>query len=154
MLRDEIHKKLEKKQEPNLQRCQKPLPVPVFESKRKRGGRPLRKMKESYAFNDIRKLANRAMLVVPEESSLRDGIGSESGMLVRARSTTIRLSASTVKLGVKVDKKSKWKHNGRHGAASGLASSLAFTPFQGILLLNPQADMHQLVSGVLSTYFI
>ena len=73
-------------------------------------------------------------------------------MLAHGISSALRLSASTVTLDVKVDKKLKGKHYGRHGAASRLA--LAFAPFEGIQPLNPQADMHQLGRGVHSTYFM
>jgi len=72
-------------------------------------------------------------------------------MLAHGISSALRLSASTVTLDVKVDKKLKGKHYGRHGAASRLA--LAFAPFQGIQPLT-QADMHQLCRGVQSTYFM
>ncbi|XVF44029.1 hypothetical protein PTKIN_Ptkin02bG0087400 [Pterospermum kingtungense] len=47
----------------------------------------------------------------------------------------------------------KEKNYGSSGATSGLTSSLAFTPVQGIELTNPQAHAHQLGSGTQSTYF-
>ncbi|PNX76911.1 U4/U6 small nuclear ribonucleoprotein Prp31-like, partial [Trifolium pratense] len=69
-LKDEIHKKIEKWQEPPPAKQPKPLPVPDSEPKKKRGGRRLRKMKERYAITDMRKLANRMQFGIPEESSL------------------------------------------------------------------------------------
>lgn len=48
-LKDEIHKKIEKWQEPPPAKQPKPLPVPDSEPKKKRGGRRLRKMKERLA---------------------------------------------------------------------------------------------------------
>ena len=48
--KDEIHKKIEKWQEPPPAKQPKPLPVPDSEPKKKRGGRRLRKMKERLAF--------------------------------------------------------------------------------------------------------
>ncbi|XP_068638402.1 U4/U6 small nuclear ribonucleoprotein Prp31 homolog [Aristolochia californica] len=57
-LREEIRKKIEKWQEPPPAKQPKPLPVPDSEPKKKRGGRCLWKMKESYAVTDMRKLAN------------------------------------------------------------------------------------------------
>ncbi|XP_073222112.1 U4/U6 small nuclear ribonucleoprotein Prp31 homolog isoform X3 [Cicer arietinum] len=69
-LKDEIHKKIERWQEPPPAKQPKPLPVPDSEPKKKRGGRRLRKMKERYAITDMRKLANRMQFGVPEESSL------------------------------------------------------------------------------------
>ncbi|KAK9278819.1 hypothetical protein L1049_028398 [Liquidambar formosana] len=52
-----------------------------------------------------------------------------------------------------VAKKYKEKHYGSSAATSGLTSSLAFTPVQGIKLTNPQAHADQLGSGTHSTYF-
>ncbi|XP_058736734.1 U4/U6 small nuclear ribonucleoprotein Prp31 homolog [Vicia villosa] len=152
-LKDEIHKKIEKWQEPPPAKQPKPLPVPDSEPKKKRGGRRLRKMKERYAITDMRKLANRMQFGIPEESSLGDGLGEGYGMLGQAGSGKLRVSAGQSKLAAKVAKKFKEKNYGSSGATSGLTSSLAFTPVQGIELTNPQAHAHQLGSGTQSTYF-
>ncbi|RYQ94782.1 hypothetical protein Ahy_B08g089716 isoform B [Arachis hypogaea] len=151
--KDEIHKKIEKWQEPPPAKQPKPLPVPDSEPKKKRGGRRLRKMKERYAVTDMRKLANRMQFGVPEESSLGDGLGEGYGMLGQAGSGKLRVSIGPSKLAAKVAKRFKEKNYGSSGATSGLTSSLAFTPVQGIELTNPQAHAHQLGSGTQSTYF-
>ncbi|KAK7395712.1 hypothetical protein VNO78_16279 [Psophocarpus tetragonolobus] len=151
--KDEIHKKIEKWQEPPPAKQPKPLPVPDSEPKKKRGGRRLRKMKERYAITDMRKLANRMQFGVPEESSLGDGLGEGYGMLGQAGSGKLRVSVGQSKLAAKVAKRFKEKNYGSSGATSGLTSSLAFTPVQGIELTNPQAHAHQLGSGTQSTYF-
>ncbi|KAJ6710278.1 PRE-MRNA SPLICING FACTOR PRP31 [Salix koriyanagi] len=127
-LREEIHKKIEKWQEPPPARQPKPLPVPDSEPKKKRGGRRLRKMKERYAITDMRKLANRMQFGVPEESSLGDGLGEGYGMLGQAGNGKLRVSIGQSKLAAKVAKKFKVKNYGSSGATSGLTSSLAFTP--------------------------
>lgn len=152
-LREEIRKKIEKWQEPPPPKIPKPLPVPDSEPKKKRGGRRLRKRKERYAITDMRKLANRMQFGVPEESSLGDGLGEGYGMLGQAGSGKLRMSAAPSKFSAKVAKKFKEKRYGSSGATSGLTSSLAFTPVQGIELSNPQAHAHQLGSGTQSTYF-
>ncbi|EPS69875.1 hypothetical protein M569_04885, partial [Genlisea aurea] len=149
--RAEILKKIEKWQEPPPAKQPKPLPVPDSEPKKKRGGRRLRKMKERYAITDMQKLANRMLFGVPEDSSLGDGLGEGYGMLGQAGSGKLRVTARQSKLGVKVAKKFKEKQFGSSGATSGLTSSLAFTPVQGIELSNPQAN--QLGGGTQSTYF-
>lgn len=59
MLRDEIEKKLDKLQEPPPVKFVKPLPKPIETSKKKRGGKRVRKMKERYAMTELRKHANR-----------------------------------------------------------------------------------------------
>ncbi|KAK4488841.1 hypothetical protein RD792_004631 [Penstemon davidsonii] len=149
--RDDIHKKIEKWQEPPPAKQPKPLPVPDSEPKKKRGGRRLRKMKERYAITDMRKLANRMQFGIPEESSLGDGLGEGYGMLGQAGNGKLRVSVGQSRLAAKVAKKFKQTSFGSGGATSGLTSSLAFTPVQGIELSNPQAN--QLGSGIQSTYF-
>ncbi|URE22809.1 U4 U6 small nuclear ribonucleoprotein, partial [Musa troglodytarum] len=123
------------------------------EPKKKRGGHQLRKMKERYAITEMRKLANRMQFGVPEESSLGDGLGEGYGMLSQAGSGKLRVSIGQSKLAAKAAKRYKEKHSGSSGATSGLTSSLAFTPVQGIELTNPQAHGNQLGSGTQSTYF-
>ncbi|XP_004513088.1 U4/U6 small nuclear ribonucleoprotein Prp31 homolog isoform X1 [Cicer arietinum] len=152
-LKDEIHKKIERWQEPPPAKQPKPLPVPDSEPKKKRGGRRLRKMKERYAITDMRKLANRMQFGIPEESSLGDGLGEGYGMLGQAGSGKLRVSVGQSKLAAKVAKRFKERSYGSSGATSGLTSSLAFTPVQGIELTNPQAHAHQLGTGTQSTYF-
>lgn len=152
-LREEIRKKIEKWQEPPPAKQPKPLPVPDSEPKKKRGGRRLRKMKERYAVTDMRKLANRMQFGVPEESSLGDGLGEGYGMLGQAGSGKLRVSVGQSKLAAKVAKRFKEKNYGSSGATSGLTSSLAFTPVQGIELTNPQANGAHLGGGTQSTYF-
>lgn len=152
-LRDEIQKKIEKWQEPPPPKQPKPLPVPDSDPKKKRGGRRLRKMKERYAVTDMRKLANRMRFGVAEESSLGDGLGEGYGMLGQAGSGKLRVSMGQNRLAAKAAKKFKEKQYGSSGATSGLTSSLAFTPVQGIELTNPQAHAALLGSGTQSTYF-
>ncbi|KAK6922162.1 Prp31 C-terminal, partial [Dillenia turbinata] len=113
----------------------------------------IRKKIEKYATTDMRKLANRMQFGVPEESSLGDGLGEGYGMLGQAGSGKLRVSVGQSKLAAKVAKKFKEKNYGSSGATSGLTSSLAFTPVQGIELTNPQAYANQLGSGTQSTYF-
>ncbi|ESQ29468.1 hypothetical protein EUTSA_v10023432mg [Eutrema salsugineum] len=151
--RELIGKKIERWQEPPPARQPKPLPVPDSEPKKRRGGRRLRKMKERYAVTDMRKLANRMAFGTPEESSLGDGLGEGYGMLGQAGSNRLRVSSvpSKLKLNAKVAKKLKERQYSGGATTSGLTSSLAFTPVQGIELCNPQAL--GLGSGTQSTYF-
>ncbi|CAK9182478.1 unnamed protein product [Ilex paraguariensis] len=151
--RDQIHKMIEKWQEPPPAKQPKALPVPDTQPKKRRGGHRLRKMKERYAITKMRKPANRMQFGVPEESSLGNGLGEGYGMLGQAGSGKLHVTAEQSKLAAKVMKKFKVKHYGSSGATSGLTSSLAFTPVQGIELSNPLAHAHQLGSGTQSTYF-
>ncbi|XP_071741199.1 U4/U6 small nuclear ribonucleoprotein Prp31 homolog [Rutidosis leptorrhynchoides] len=104
--REEICNKIEKWQEPPPAKQPKPLPVPKPEPKKKRGGRRLRKMKERYGMTDMCKLVNRMPFgLIPEESSLGDGVGQGYGMLIGK----LRVSVGKNKLTAKVDKKLKRK---------------------------------------------
>ncbi|GER43767.1 U4/U6 small nuclear ribonucleoprotein Prp31 [Striga asiatica] len=116
--RAEIHKKIDKWQEPPPAKQPKPLPVPDSEPKKKRGG---------------------------------DGLGEGYGMLGQAGNGKLRVSVGQSRLAAKVAKKFKDRNYGSSGGAtSGLTSSLAFTPVQGIELSNPQANQ---LGGGTSTYF-
>lgn len=57
--KEDIEKKLDKLQEPPPVKFAKPLPKPIEGSKKKRGGKRVRKMKERYALTEFRKQANR-----------------------------------------------------------------------------------------------
>lgn len=57
--KEDIEKKLDKLQEPPPVKFIKPLPKPIEGSKKKRGGKRVRKMKERYALTEFRKQANR-----------------------------------------------------------------------------------------------
>ncbi|KAL6542496.1 hypothetical protein OROMI_024098 [Orobanche minor] len=123
-MRQEIVNKIDKWQEPPPARHPKPLRLPDSQPRKKRGGIRLQKAKRRYGLTEMRKLANRMAFGVPEDSSLGDGYGKGHGML-------------TSKLRVKVANKFK-KKSCQYAAAAAAASTLAFTPVQGIELCNPQ----------------
>lgn len=99
------------------------------------------------------KLANRMQFGVPEKSSLGDGLGKGYGLLGQAGSGKLRLSVGQSKLAAKVAKRFKENKYGRSGARSGLTSTLAFTPVQGMELSNPIPQGNLLFSGSGRTYF-
>ncbi|KAJ4816694.1 U4/U6 small nuclear ribonucleoprotein Prp31 [Rhynchospora pubera] len=110
-------------------------------------------MKERYAITELMKQKNRMPFGKQEETSLGDGLGEGFGMLGQAGSGKLRISVAQSKLKPKATKKFKEKSYGSSGATSGLTSSLAFTPVQGIELTNPQALGSSLLgSGTQSTY--
>ncbi|KAM3302455.1 U4/U6 small nuclear ribonucleoprotein Prp31 [Capsicum chacoense] len=150
--KEKICKKIEKLHELPPARLPKALPVPDFTSRKKTGGRRHRKRKERYQVTDAQKLRNRMQFRVPEESSLGDGIEVGYGMHGQAGSGRLRISARQSKKIAKISEANK--SYGSTGAfTSGLSSSLAFTPVQGIELVNHQAHSDQLGSGTQSTYF-
>ncbi|KAK2079688.1 hypothetical protein QBZ16_002083 [Prototheca wickerhamii] len=140
-LRDEMRAKIEKWQEPPPARQTKVLPLPdAGENRRRRGGRRYRKMKERYGLTELKKQANRMGFNQPEEEFVdgEDTIGL--GVINKEGSGRLRSVAvqQRQKLSAKTAKKYAARGYGSSGTAtSGLSSSLAFTPIQGIELANP-----------------
>lgn len=140
-MRAEMIKKIEKWQEPPPAKQVKPLPAPDAEPKKRRGGRRLRKMKERYGLTEMRKAANRVNFNQPEEEYLDGDEVVGLGVLGKEGSGRLRIVAtqSKLKLNAKTAKKvAQRQRTNVHGlatsAATGLQSTLAFTPFQGFEL--------------------
>lgn len=135
-MKKEIQAKIEKWQEPPTAKTVKPLPAPDFEPKKKRGGRRQRAMKEKYGVTEMRKAANRVNFNIPEEEIGMSGEGM--GLLGNSgASGRLRMAAGNSKKLQKDASKIVAKKYGSSGATNGLSSSLAFTPVQGIELVNP-----------------
>ena len=85
----------------------------------------------------MRQLTNRVQFG-QEEDTTSDGMLGV-GMLGKAQQTgKVRVSAKEQKL--QAEKNKKQRTASSSGASNGLASSLAFTPVQGIELVNPTAN--------------
>lgn len=132
--KEDIEQKAIKMQEPPPPKEVKALPIPPEASGKRRGGRRLRKMKERFGMTQMRQLSNRVQFG-QEEDTTSDGLLGV-GML-SAKSGKMRVSAKEQKLAAEKNKK---RQNSSSGATNGLASSLAFTPVQGIELVNPTAN--------------
>ncbi|KAI8066809.1 hypothetical protein BC940DRAFT_239600, partial [Gongronella butleri] len=149
--RDEIDQKLEKLQEPPPVKNIKALPVPDEGPKKRRGGkrqatRPkwpwqtVRRQKEAYAMTELRKAQNRMAFGEAEEEV---GFGDESEGLGMTTKQAGKIRAAAIdrrtkgKFPMDPFKQPKLKSYGSH--TSGLATSLAFTPVQGIELADPTA---------------
>lgn len=184
MFREEIEKKLDKLQEPPPVKFIKPLPKPIEGSKKKRGGRRVRKMKERYAITEFRKQANRLnfgdvseielgwALILKlhfnltrllrcfqiEEDAYQGDLGYTRGVLGKSGTGRIRLPQVDEKTKVRISKtlqKNLQKQQQVWGGStttvkkhvSGTASSVAFTPLQGLEIVNPQAAERGLESN-------
>ncbi|TMW87037.1 hypothetical protein EJD97_020511 [Solanum chilense] len=139
-----ILKKMEKLQELPPAKQPKPLPVPLDSNayKKKRGGSRKRKRSKRYEITERQKLVNRIKFGVAEESSLGDGLGQGYGMLSQADGIG--------KLRLSVIKKKFKSSTTSNRVYSGLTSSLAFTPIQGIELSNPDQAKHTATSHYFS----
>ncbi|CAG9464599.1 unnamed protein product [Pedinophyceae sp. YPF-701] len=142
-MRRQIRAKIDKWQEPPPARTVKPLPRPDAEVKKRRGGRRLRKMKERYGITDVRKLANRVGFNSVEDEFIDGDEAVGMGMLSsRQGSGMLRAVAQQQKQKLSKMQMKRLEKNpafrvGAGGGGSGIATSLAFTPVQGIELVNP-----------------
>ncbi|XP_005181177.2 U4/U6 small nuclear ribonucleoprotein Prp31 [Musca domestica] len=146
--KEDIEKKLDKLQEPPPVKFIKPLPKPIEGSKKKRGGKRVRKMKERYALTEFRKHANRMNFGDIEEDAYQDDLGYSRGTIGKT-GAGIRLPQVDEKTKVRISKtlqKNLQKQQVYGGSTtvkrqivSGTASSVAFTPLQGLEIVNPQA---------------
>ncbi|KAI7868164.1 hypothetical protein BDF14DRAFT_608002 [Spinellus fusiger] len=130
--REEIDHKIEKMQEAAPHKITKALPIPDEGPKKRRGGRRVRKMKEAYAMTELRAARNRMAFGEAEDEV---DFGDETEGLGMAAKQIGKVRASVADQRNKAPKKS-WNTS---GITSGLASSLSFTPVQGIELIDPTA---------------
>lgn len=161
--REDIIQKIEKWQEPPPARKGDVLPAPDADEMKKtrRGGRRLRRMKEKYGMTELKKQANR-MLFNQAEDEFIDG-EEAIGLGAIGKDGSGRLRALAAQQKQKISAKAAKRHGLRnYGSASGVAtsglsSSLAFTPIQGIELVNPNNNAlggaKESEDGTKSVYF-
>jgi U4/U6 small nuclear ribonucleoprotein PRP31 len=140
--RDLALKKIEKWQEPPPPKAQKALPKPDDKPRRKRGGRKYRKQKELTRMTELAKQKNR--MIFGQAEITDDYTGEGYGMIGVAGSGTLRTqrSKNKQKLVGKAKHQLRRVKDARAGsstALSGLSSTIALTPVQGMELVNPNA---------------
>ncbi|KAG0170756.1 U4/U6-U5 snRNP complex subunit prp31 [Apophysomyces sp. BC1034] len=134
-MREVIDQEIDKWQEPPPTKIIKALPVPDEGPKKRRGGRRVRKMKEAYAMTELRAARNTMAFGEQEEEVVFGDETEGLGMAVR-QTGKIRASVADARNKVKAPKQKSYNTS---GTTSGLASSLSFTPVQGIELIDPTA---------------
>ena len=148
--REEILKKIDKMQEPAIVKGVRALPAPVDAPKKKRGGRRVRQMKERYAVTELRKQANRMTFGELEEDLYQNDLGYTRGNIGKGGiGGGIRSAQVDERTKVRISqtlKKNLQKQQAVWGGTtsikkhvSGTASSVAFTPVQGLEIVNPLA---------------
>ncbi|EEB19151.1 U4/U6 small nuclear ribonucleoprotein Prp31, putative [Pediculus humanus corporis] len=161
MFRESIEKKLDKLTEPPPVKFAKPLPKPVDQPKKKRGGKHVRKMKERYAMTELRKQANRMNFADIEDDAYQEDLGYTRGTIGKTGTGRIRLPQIDEKTKVRISKtlqKNLQKQQQWGGSTSvkkqvsGTASSVAFTPLQGLEIVNPHAA-EKIVNEANAKYF-
>ncbi|GAB1518886.1 small nuclear ribonucleoprotein [Rhizoctonia solani] len=140
-LRAKIEKHLERLAEPPPQKVVKALPIPDDGPKKRRGGKRARKAKEAYAMTELRKLQNRMEFGKAEEEVGAFDETKGLGMMGNSFGK-VRAGAADAKSKAKMSKANKLRTQAITRAAqsantSGTATSLSFTPAQGLELVNP-----------------
>ncbi|RWS15816.1 U4/U6 small nuclear ribonucleoprotein Prp31-like protein [Dinothrombium tinctorium] len=147
-LREKIERALDKLQEPPPVKQVKPLQPPIDQPRKKRGGKRVRRMKERLAMTELRKQANRMNFGEIEDDAYQEDLGFTTGQLGKSGMGRIRMPQVDEKTKVRISKalqKNLQKQQVHGGSTtvrrqvSGIASSVAFTPLQGLEIVNPQA---------------
>ncbi|WAQ96549.1 PRP31-like protein, partial [Mya arenaria] len=148
-LRADIEQKLDRLQEPPPVKHAKALPVPIDQARKKRGGRRARKMKERLGLSEMRKAANRMNFGEIEEDAYQEDLGFSLGTMGKSKTGRIRGPIVDSKTKARISKSLQQKIQKERQTwggsttvkkqVSGTASSVAFTPLQGLEIVNPQA---------------
>jgi U4/U6 small nuclear ribonucleoprotein PRP31 len=146
----EIKGKIEKWQEPPPPPKPKPLAAPDDGVKKKRGGRKVRKMKNKMMMTEVRTAANRLKFgEAVEDDFSRDG--ETFGMLSQANSGSGHIrqpKGGDIQRKTIVNAAKRKFLSGKQSVggtqtglkSGGMATSLAFTPVQGLELANPALE--------------
>ncbi|KAF3932264.1 hypothetical protein ABW19_dt0203038 [Dactylella cylindrospora] len=164
-LKQDILERLEKLTEPPPNKGPKALPAPDDKPARKRGGRRVRKAKEATAMTELRKQQNRMVFAEAEKEISYGDSTKGMGMMGMQDSGKIRATKIDPRTRAKLSKNNlgwgtpagghqsvvnPFKNTPGAGGmmstfgarstagVSGTASSLAFTPVQGIELVDPK----------------
>ncbi|CAK4612299.1 hypothetical protein LEN26_009148 [Aphanomyces euteiches] len=134
----ELADKFEKWQQPQKAKTKKALPRPDDKPRRKRGGKRYRKMKERTQLTEVRREWNRQNFAASGEEYGDNAMGITTGRLGAEGSGQLRVIKKAQKQTQRKLKAASYATQANH-QQSGLATSLAFTPVQGIELMNPSA---------------
>lgn len=137
--RKEINDKLEKMVEPPENKPTKALPIPEDKKSKKRGGKRIRKFKEQFQMTELQKAQNR--MTFGREDEGQAGYGEESRGGPGMPTGNVRNIQLDNKTKAKMSKGMQQRVQSvkrMDETTSGLQSSLAFTPVQGIELVAQQ----------------
>ncbi|KAL1483194.1 hypothetical protein MTO96_013090 [Rhipicephalus appendiculatus] len=154
-LREEVERKLDKLQEPppcQAGQATAPAHRPEPQEARRTQGmhhfHRVRRMKERFAVTELRKQANRMSFGEIEEDAYQEDLGFSSGQIGKSGAGRIRSAQVDEKTKVRISKtlqKNLQRQQVYGGSTtvrrhvSGTASSVAFTPLQGLEIVNPHA---------------
>ncbi|KWU47243.1 Nop domain-containing protein [Rhodotorula sp. JG-1b] len=163
-MKGKLEAEMERLARPSALKVVKALPRPDEKKKARRGGKRARKAKEAYAMTELRKQQNRLKFgEAEEEVGAYDDV---QGMgMIGSSSGRVRANMGEARSKAKLSKSAKGrlasiKAPTSGTATSGLATSLAFTPVQGLELVDPskmrskveEANAKWFADGAFSTY--
>ncbi|KAI1295673.1 U4/U6 small nuclear ribonucleoprotein Prp31 [Halotydeus destructor] len=144
----QIERALDKLLEPPPVKNVKALPAPIDQAGKKRGGKRVRRMKERMAMTEFRKQTNRMNFGDIEDDAYQNDLGFTTGTIGKSGKGSIRAPQIDEKTKVRISKtlQKNLQRQQIYGGTttikkqiSGTASSIAFTPLQGLEIVNPQA---------------
>mmetsp|Transcript_30848 Transcript_30848/g.67705 ORF Transcript_30848/g.67705 Transcript_30848/m.67705 type:complete len:547 (-) Transcript_30848:78-1718(-) len=139
--RAEIESKIEKWEEPDKAQTVKALPKPDLTTKKRRGGKRIRRMKERFEETELMKQANKRAFSKETGEYGDDAMGLTLGMLDTKEGGNLRIATEKRKMRQANTKASRKRAiQMSSGTTNGLASSMVFTPVQGLELVNPDAQ--------------
>eukprot|EP00804_Cyclotella_cryptica_P023612 CCRYP_011943-RA/>CCRYP_011943-RA protein AED:0.04 eAED:0.04 QI:1992/1/1/1/1/1/2/80/501 len=138
---EELRGKFAKWEEPDKAQVVKALPKPDLTTKKRRGGKRIRRLKERFEETELMKQANKRAFSVEAGEYGDDAMGLTLGMLSTKEGGAMRNTVETKKMRLANTKASRKRAvQMSSGATNGLASSMVFTPVQGLELVNPDAN--------------
>jgi len=138
---EELRQKFAKWEEPDKAQVVKALPKPDLTTKKRRGGRRIRRMKERFEETEMMKQANRRAFSTESGEYGDDSMGLTLGMLDTKDGGAMRNTVEKRKMRQSNTKASRKRAiQMSSGTTNGLASSMVFTPVQGLELVNPDAN--------------
>ncbi len=154
-LRDDIVGKIEKWQEPPKGKLKKALPKPDAMPARKRGGKGHRRRKARLEATELVKARNTVIFGDDQDEYGDSAMGKTFGIIGKAGTGQLRVAKKKRKMSQKEEVKAKARQKQGKFApgSSGLASSLAFTPVQGIELPDQGAELERKRMSSTQKYF-
>ncbi|CAI5440157.1 unnamed protein product [Caenorhabditis angaria] len=163
-LLEDVRRKMEKMLEPPPVKANKALPKPLDKASKKRGGRRMRKMKERLGMTDLRKAQNRMNFGELQEDVMQEHMGMDVGQNKSGNVSGGRIRQAVIDQKTRARMSQKMqrqleKQKAAGGMTSlrtkiaGTASSVNFTPIQGLEIVNPSARESKDQPGTSSNYF-
>jgi U4/U6 small nuclear ribonucleoprotein PRP31 len=146
-LRGQVLQKIQQWQVPDKAPTLKALPKPDMTTKKRRGGKRIRRLKERFEETDLMKQANSRAFATQTGEYADDSMGLTMGLLDAAEGVVRK----------QVGEKRKFRHANTQASrkrqqqlaaasaskSSGLASSMVFTPVQGMELIDPSLQQER-----------